>query len=167
MHHFYRDCLSEAYVIKRDAKSDLVVSNEPLTMAKLHAQANGAPYHLINATLNVPDTRDRYLRGRQADFFLFSKFYCGAETTGYRRTDRYDGGGTRLATALAISGAAASPQMGTSSSPFLAFFMTLLNIRLNRWMINPRLRRIPKLPIIWHIISSRNSSANPEKRIGF
>jgi hypothetical protein len=149
LHHFYRDRLSESYVIKRDPTSDLVVSNELLTMAKLHAQANGAPYHLINATLNVPDTRDRYLRGRQADFFLFSKYYCGADATGYRRTDCYDGGETRLATALSISGAAASPRMGTSSSPFLAFIMTLLNIRLNRWMINPRVAFLPKSFLIW------------------
>ena len=149
LHHFYRDRLSEAYVIKRDPTSDLIVSNESLTMAKLHAQANGAPYHLINATLNVPDTRDRYLRGRQADFFLFSKYYCGADATGYRRTDCYDGGETRLATALSISGAAASPRMGTSSSPFLAFIMTLLNIRLNRWMINPRVALVPKSFLIW------------------
>ncbi|MDH3442998.1 MAG: patatin-like phospholipase family protein, partial [Deltaproteobacteria bacterium] len=103
LHHFYRDRLSEAYVIKRDQQTDFVVSNEPLELAKLHAYDNGAPYHLVNATLNVPDTRDRYLRGRQADFFLFSKFYCGADSTGYRRTDRYDNGTTRLATALAIS----------------------------------------------------------------
>ena len=149
LHHFYRDRLSEAYVIKRDAKSDLVVSNESLTLANLHAPRNGAPYHLINATLNVPATRDRYLMGRKADFFLFSKFYCGADTTGYRRTDRYDGGETRLATALAISGAAASPVMGTPSSPFLAFIFTLLNIRLNRWMINPRVAAMPKALLLW------------------
>jgi hypothetical protein len=149
LHHFYRDRLSEAYVIKRDRKSDLVVSNESLTLTNLHTPRNGAPYHLVNATLNVPATRDRYLMGRNADFFLFSKFYCGADTTGYRRTDRYDSGDTRLATALAISGAAASPVMGTSSSPFLAFIFTLLNIRLNRWMINPRVAVMPKALLLW------------------
>jgi hypothetical protein len=149
LHHFYRDRLSEAYVIKRDPKTDLIVSNEALTLAQLHERDNGAPYHLINATLNVPDTRDRYLRGRRADFFLFSKHYCGADSAGYRRTDRYEGGETHLATALAISGAAASPRMGTSSKSFAAFIMTLLNLRLNRWMPNPTLPSLPKSIFIW------------------
>jgi hypothetical protein len=147
LHHFYRDRLSEAYVIKRVRKpngtDETLVSNETLTLAGLQAHPNGAPYHLINATLNVPDTRDRYLRGRGADFFVFSKLYCGAESTGHRRTDKYDKGETRLATALAISGAAASPQMGTSTSPIATFFMTLLNVRLNRWMPNPNPRCAP------------------------
>jgi hypothetical protein len=149
LHHFYRDRLSEAYVIKRDPKTDLVVSNEALTLPRLHARANGAPYHLINATLNIPDTRDRYLRGRRADFFLFSKYYCGADSTGYRRSDKYEAGDTHLATALAISGAAASPRMGTSSKAFAAFVMTLLNLRLNRWMPNPSLPVLPKSVFIW------------------
>lgn len=142
LHHFYRDRLSEAYVFKRFRRPDnteFVASNEPLTLARLHAHPNGAPYQLINTTLNVPDSEDRYLRGRGADFFVFSKLYCGAESTGYRRTEKYDKGQTRLATALAISGAAASPQMGTSTSAILTFVMTLLNVRLNRWMPNPSL----------------------------
>jgi hypothetical protein len=33
--------------------------------------------------------------------------------------------------------------MGTSTSPILRFFLTLLNIRLNRWMPNPDPRRAP------------------------
>ncbi len=139
MHHFYRDRLSEAYVIKRFSagQNAKIASNEPLTLKDLHSHSNGAPYHLINATLNVPDSKNQYLRGRGADFFVFSKLFCGAESTGYRRTDDYDGGQIRLATAMAISGAAASPQMGTSTSPILTFIMTLLNVRLNRWMPNP------------------------------
>ena len=139
MHHFYRDRLSEAYVIKRIGTGDeaKIASNELLTLRDLHSQPNGAPYHLINTTLNVPDSRNRWLRGRGADFFVFSKIYCGAESTGYRRTDDYERGKTRLATAMAISGAAASPQMGELSSPILTFILTLLNVRLNRWMPNP------------------------------
>ncbi len=151
LHHFYRDRLSEAYVIKRVPKKNArvgdaieeVASNEKLELADLHARENGAPYQLINTTLNVPDSKNRYLRGRGADFFVFSQLYCGGESTGYRRTDEYGGGDTRLATAMAISGAAASPQMGTSTSRVLTFLMTLLNVRLNRWMPNPDPSRTP------------------------
>jgi hypothetical protein len=139
LHHFYRDRLSEAYIIKRVKKGkdvETIESNEPLTLKELHKNLNG-PYHLINATLNVPSSKDRYLRGRGADFFMFSKYFCGSESTGYRSTDDYAKGEVRLATAMAVSGAAASPQMGFYTSPVLTFIMTLLNVRLNRWMPNP------------------------------
>lgn len=45
-----------------------------------------------------------------------------------------------LATAMAISGAAASPNMGYHSSPPLAFLMTVFNVRLGWWLGNPRHR---------------------------
>ena len=39
---------------------------------------------------------------------------------------------------MAISGAALSPQMGFRSGPVISFLLTLLNLRLNRWIPNPR-----------------------------
>lgn len=45
--------------------------------------------------------------------------------------------GATLGAALAISGAAASPNMGYHSSPALAFLMTVFNVRLGRWCGNP------------------------------
>ena len=148
IHHFYRDRLSESYIIKRDKKKEknnkieedheeIIVSNEPLVLKDLHQYRNGAPYHLINTTLNIPGSSNSYLRGRNADFYLFSKEYIGSHSTGYRRTEDYEKGETRLATAMAISGAAASPQMGQLSSKFMTFILALLNIRLNRFMPNP------------------------------
>ena len=46
--------------------------------------------------------------------------------------------GIGLGTAVAISGAAASPNMGHQSSPPAAFLMTMFNARLGWWMGNPR-----------------------------
>ncbi len=46
-------------------------------------------------------------------------------------------GGISLGTALAISGAAASPNMGYHSSPSLAFLLTVFNVRLGWWVGNP------------------------------
>jgi hypothetical protein len=149
LHHFYRDRLSEAYIIKRvkkDENVEVIESNETLTLKDLHRNLNG-PYHLINVTLNVPSSKDRYLRGRGADLFMFSKLFCGAESTGYRNTKTYEKGDIHLATAMAISGAAASPQMGHYTSPILAFIMTLFNVRLNRWMANPEPQRTPLIRI--------------------
>ena len=42
-----------------------------------------------------------------------------------------------LAGAMAISAAAASPNMGRSTNPLLVSFMVLLNIRLGYWLSNP------------------------------
>jgi hypothetical protein len=41
-------------------------------------------------------------------------------------------------TAAAISGAAVSPSMGYHSKPATAFLMTLFNVRLGWWLLNPR-----------------------------
>ena len=38
---------------------------------------------------------------------------------------------------MAISGAAASPNMGYNSSPIITFLMTLFNVRLGWWLGNP------------------------------
>jgi hypothetical protein len=45
--------------------------------------------------------------------------------------------GLTLGTAMAISGAAASPNMGFYSTPALAFLMTVFDVRLGWWMGNP------------------------------
>lgn len=148
-HYFYRDRLSHTFLIRR--MNDKVEVYPRLLLKDLHQHHNG-PYHLINTTLNIPhsDLQDNpYSKGRGADFFLFSKYYCGSESTGYRRTDTYKRGLSKLATAMAISGAAVSPEMGTlSTNPFIAFMMTLLNMRLNLWMLNPCIDRPPKF-IFW------------------
>jgi glycerophosphoryl diester phosphodiesterase len=48
------------------------------------------------------------------------------------------GQGPLLGMAMAISGAAANPNMGRASSPALAFLMTVFNVRLGWWVGNPR-----------------------------
>jgi hypothetical protein len=49
-------------------------------------------------------------------------------------------GGIKLGTAMAISGAAASPNMGYYTSAATGLFMTLFDVRLGWWMGNPRYR---------------------------
>jgi hypothetical protein len=142
LHYFYRDRLSNTYMIKWGKEG--IEPNSSLRLKDIHQYCNG-PYHLINTTLNVPYSRNSALSGRGADFFVFSKYYCGAESTGYRTTTSYDQGKTRVATAMAISGAAASPEMGKSTNPIMLILMTLLNTRLNLWMPNPNHEHPPKL----------------------
>jgi hypothetical protein len=45
--------------------------------------------------------------------------------------------GISLGSAITISGAAASPNMGYHSSPLVTFVLTLLNVRLGAWLGNP------------------------------
>jgi len=50
---------------------------------------------------------------------------------------------------MAISGAAASPSMGTDTNSLMAFYMILFNIRLNVWMPNPNPKYAAKKLTIW------------------
>lgn len=68
LHSFYRDRLSKAY-LQVDHKGDHVAENDTLKLSGLNAKDALAPYHLINATLNLPASDDPDLRGRNADFF--------------------------------------------------------------------------------------------------
>src|SRR5262249_55234804 len=104
----------------------------------LQTSARGGPYHLINATLNLVAARDLATAQRSATVFTFSKLFCGSPRTDYRPTTQYMGGSLSLGTAVALSGAAASPNMGSISvSGSLAMLMTLLNIRLGYWAPTP------------------------------
>ena len=47
-------------------------------------------------------------------------------------------GGINIATAVSMSGAAASPNWGSHSNPGTAFLMTMFNVRLGWWLFNPR-----------------------------
>jgi hypothetical protein len=64
--------------------------------------------------------------------------YIASDVYGGHEPDlAMSGSGVSLATAIAISGAAASPNMGYHTSPATAFLMTLFNVRLGAWLPNP------------------------------
>ncbi|MBF0295719.1 MAG: patatin-like phospholipase family protein [Magnetococcales bacterium] len=148
LHVFYRDRLSRAYLIKPGQPDWQKVApghNDELKLS--HLKFNDAPYHLINAAVNVTrtdgqsDNEDDYvMRGRTADFFLFSREWVGSELTGYCRTTAMEKADPwlNLGTAMAISGAAFSPNMGTFTMKPLTALMTFLNIRLGYWLPNPK-----------------------------
>ncbi|MCS3729308.1 patatin-like phospholipase family protein [Bradyrhizobium betae] len=99
-----------------------------------------APYQLINTALNIQGSDFANRRGRNADFFVFSALNVGSEATGYAPTGlvQDDEQSLDLATAMAISGAAASANMGSSSIKALTPTLALLNVRLGYWLKNPR-----------------------------
>ena len=98
------------------------------------------PYHLINTALNIQGSKYANRRGRNADFFVFSPKFIGSGATKYVRTEEFEAEVDELdlATAMAISGAAASSNMGASSIKPLTPTLAILNIRLGYWIANPR-----------------------------
>ena len=96
------------------------------------------PFHVVNMALNLVSGEHLAWQQRKAESFTVSPLHCGASELGYRPTEVYgDPKGITVGTAVAISGAAVSPNMGYHSSPPLALLMTLFNVRLGWWLGNP------------------------------
>jgi Patatin-like phospholipase len=150
-HGYYRDQLAKCFLQTRRWPPPTKSGAEPhepnraslgpakhLPLSEL-GQTKAAPYHLINAAVNLPTSDNRNLRGRNGDFFIFSKHFSGSALTGYFPTlalEREDPH-LDLGTAMAISGAAASSHMGWQTSASFRLVMTLANIRLGYWLRNP------------------------------
>ena len=143
LHRLYRDRLAKAFLFVPERTSlDEAPSQDPrpirdLALAELDP-SNG-PVHLINCALNVQASQAVNRRGRNADFFVFSSSWSGSQSTGYVRSASAQ---TRVplpdvATAMAVSGAAASSNMGANTIVGLAPTLSLLNVRLGYWMVNP------------------------------
>jgi len=99
---------------------------------------NWRPFHIINMALNIVSTKKLAWQERKAEPFTVTALHSGSSCVGYRYSTTYgDKLGMSLGTAVAISGAAASPNMGYHSSPYLSFLLTLLNVRLGWWLGNP------------------------------
>ena len=133
---------------------------------QLHRLKGQKPFHIINATLNLVDGKNLAWQDRKAASFTMSPLHCGSWLLGYRYSNEYSrnanllpcknlrycnqfgepcaniesclkpGKALRLGTAMAISGAAANPNMGYYSSSVVTFLMSLFNIRLGWWLGN-------------------------------
>jgi hypothetical protein len=95
-------------------------------------------FHVVNITLNVVESKRLAWQERKAESFTATPLHCGAAYKGFRRSSEYGGPeGLSLGTAMAISGAAASPNMGYHSSPSVTLLLALFNVRLGWWLGNP------------------------------
>jgi hypothetical protein len=162
-HRYYRERLCECYLavpgksertlaergfdnvvhgasVDRTLKAAAIGAVKSLPITSIGA-SSAAPYHLINAVLNAEAGKNPELRGRNGDFFLFSRHYCGCPLTGYITTEEMERANPAidLGTAMAISGAAASPNMGSKTLRRMRFLMTLFNVRLGYWIRRPGL----------------------------
>lgn len=141
LHAMYRNRLIRAYLgaSNKDRRPHPFTgfdANDNLYMKDLPAR----PFHVVNTTLNLVESPELAWQQRKAESFTITRLHAGNERVGYRSSDEY-GGGRRspvsLGTSVAISGAAASPNMGYHSSPQITFLMALFNLRLGWWLGNP------------------------------
>jgi len=141
-------------------------SGDDLFLSTLRSsEGYSGPLPILNGTLNLVSTRDLAWQERKAESFPMTPFRCGFDTWieqrnleknyafdktlrkannitkfAFRPTEKYGyvPNGLYVGTAMSISGAAASPNMGYHSVPSLALLMTFFNVRLGFWAGNPR-----------------------------
>jgi hypothetical protein len=145
--------------------------NDNIRMSKSFTpRAKRALFHVVNVTLNLTKVRDTAWSERLAASFTITPTACGSAVL-HRREDRVAGKKTRgayvetksyagaeretgqddygqgilLGTAVTLSGAAVSPNMGYHSMAGLAFLMTLFNVRLGAWLPNPAMSNAEEL----------------------
>jgi len=166
MHAFYRNRLVRCYLgATNDHRNpnpftDIDPTDDNILLRDLYDRQTGIlfnlPLPIINTTLNLVQGNQLAWQQRKASSFVWTPIYSGyeyekrgssnnvtssLEDKGYRPTEWY-GDMISLGNALTISGAAVSPNMGYHSSPPLAFLMTVFNVRLGGWLVNPRSNRI-------------------------
>jgi Patatin-like phospholipase len=95
--------------------------------------------HVVNTTLNLVGGDNLAWQQRKAEPFSVTPLHAGCFRLGYRDARFYgDEQGIKLGTAMAVSGAAASSNMGYyTTSPVLSMVLTLFNVRLGWWLGNP------------------------------
>jgi hypothetical protein len=155
VHALYRNRLVRAFLGAARARAKTPRSPDPFTgfdladnvaMTLVKPDAPKARLlHVINMALNTVGTDNLAWQERKASSFTVTPLACGNKEVGYRQTSDYGHPeyGLSLGTAMAISGAAASPNMGYNSSPLVSFLLMLFNVRLGWWLGNPaRCKRI-------------------------
>src|SRR5579859_2788779 len=141
LHAMYRNRLIRAYLGASNPKRKAsrftgFAADDNLLMDDL--RTGFKPFHVVNVALNLVSGERLAWQQRKAQSFTVSPLHSGNYELGYRDSAQYGGpDGITLGTAITISGAAASPNMGYHSSSIIGFVMTLLNARLGSWLGNP------------------------------
>lgn len=145
LHHFYRNRLTRCFLGATNdrRKPHPMTGFDPEDDVSLCEIAGQRPLHIVGTAINLNRGRQLAWQNRRAASFSFTPLHAGYEpgsaqvSGGYRPVAQYgtDAGGQAmmLGTAIAISGAAASPNMGYHTSPAVAFLLTVFNVRLGHW----------------------------------
>jgi hypothetical protein len=158
LHALYRNRLVRAYLgaSRQERHPDRFTGFDPEDNVRMHelwpaVSKERCLFHVVNIALNVVAAKRLAWQERKAESFTVSPRHCGSAYVGFRRSKHYDDGpkdekaqydpsrkfGIALGTAMGISGAAVSSNMGYHSSPSLGLLLTLFNVRLGWWLGNP------------------------------
>jgi patatin-like phospholipase len=154
LHSIYRNRLIRAYLgasrlpeYHEKRRPNLFTGFDPKDNIQLHQlappnQPIKKPFHIVNIAINLVHGENLAWQQRKAQSFTASPLFCGSWNLGYRSSKKYGNNAQvhkaiTLGTALAISGAAASPNMGYHSSPAVTFLLACFNVRLGWWLGNP------------------------------
>ncbi len=160
LHAFYRNRLARCYLgasniprhPNRFTGFDEKDTDTPVS-ALLPSKDYNGPFPIFCTALNLTFGEDLAWQERKAASFAFTPLYSGYDVpwteargktslrfNGFVQTTTYayPDPGVHLDTAVAISGAAVSPNMGYHSNPATAFLMTVFGVRLGWWLLNPR-----------------------------
>jgi hypothetical protein len=177
VHRYYRDRLMEAFLpdppaVSQNGATAYTDVAEAADTYKLHAFAKTTaptgPYHLVNTNLILVDSKEKNWRVRGGDSFVLAPLLCGSNATGWCSTKNFLGGDLTLATATAISGAAANPYAGGAlfrNRP-MALLMSLVNLRLGYWVGHPdpenqKSKRRTHFSTAWRELSGKLSEDRP------
>ncbi len=150
LHALYRNRLVRAYLGSARANAvgrhkrdpDPFTGFDQTDNVRMSEMPRNKLLHVVNIALNVVSSSNEAWQERKAESFTMTPLASGNPNVGYRPTKTYGAkaasGGITLGTAMAISGAAVSPNMGYHSSPMLGFLLMLFNVRLGWWLGNPR-----------------------------
>jgi hypothetical protein len=159
LHRFYRDRLMEAFMPDYTTVENNLTGPAPLAdelrVSQLWAERGrssleSGPFHVVNANLVLTNSSVRKYRLRGGDNFILSPLYSGSAATGWESSSSLMNGEITLATAMAISGAAANPRggpggRGLTRNHFVAMMMTLLSFRLGHWVNRPKKQQQPRV----------------------
>jgi hypothetical protein len=151
LHAAYRDRLIRAYLgasrPRGARKPNPFTGFDPEDNVPMRDLRENRPLHVVNMALNLVAGRNLAWQDRKAESFTVTPLHAGSYPLGYRDTCEYGlhrGWEPRsrrkaisLGTAMAISGAAASPNMGYHSSAVVTFLLAVFNVRLGWWLGNP------------------------------
>jgi hypothetical protein len=161
MHYFYRERLSAAFGLKRFEACDEVWSPTSALEGGRLVDATRRPYDFVyKISESQPELFPELLVCAAANVskygatptkapvtsFVFSKREIGGPVIGAWPSTTYEGilsmmktleRNMSLPAAVAMSGAAISPEMGRMTRAPLRFLLTMLNVRLGLWIPNP------------------------------
>jgi hypothetical protein len=164
MHAFYRNRLARCYLgasnLNRHPnpftgfdEDDTNIAVSDLLPGEKDKKGYCGPFPIFCTALNLTFGEDLAWQERKAASFAITPLYSGYDVgwtaargktnlrfNGFVRTASYayPSPGMHISTAVAISGAAVSPNWGYHSNPATAFLLTVFNARLGWWLRNPR-----------------------------